>query len=177
MSRSSWFLSFGLFACIGCSAEVHHPANPTLRVVLFTETPFIAPGTNPHFVAHLVNDGAEPVTIVLPGDGSESAMRTPIVRWSPPMQLGGRCGNVNALKAEEVVTLQAGASVPLTGWIGLPSLKDPGKHHVSLELENIPDLEWRGLPLGRHNATAMDRVRRTPRFKAVSNVVEVQVQE
>jgi hypothetical protein len=44
-----------------------------------------------------------------------------------------------------------------------------------LELEHIPDLEWGGVPLGEHSPTAMARLRQTPAFKAVSNVVEVTV--
>ena len=44
-------------------------------------------------------------------------------------------------------------------------------------LENVPGLPWTGIPLGEHNAAAMEKVRRTPRFKAVSNVVEVEVKE
>lgn len=48
---------------------------------------------------------------------------------------------------------------------------------MSLELENVPDLQWRGEPLGKHNLAAMEKVRRSPRSKAVNNVVEVQVQE
>ena len=75
-----------------------------------------------------------------------------------------------------VITLKAGQRVRLA-WAGGPRLTKPGKHMVSLELENVPDLEWRGEPLGKHNTAAMEKVRRSPRFKAVSNVVEVQVQE
>jgi hypothetical protein len=104
-------------------------------------------------------------------------MRTPTVRWNPPMRIGGRCGNINSLKVDEIVTLNAGESVPLTGWIGSPTLNELGRHKVSLELENLPDLEWGGVPLGQHSVVAMNRVRRTSRFKAVSNVVEIQVQK
>jgi hypothetical protein len=46
---------------------------------------------------------------------------------------------------------------------------------VSLELQNIPDLVWRGIPLGEHDPSAMEMVRRSTPFKIVSNVVEVEV--
>ncbi len=182
-----WYL-FGLFALlvavvvlsmtvIRTFLEVHNPEKPNLRIELLTETPVIASGTHARFVANLVNDGPEPITIVLPGDGSESGMRTPIIRWNPPMRIRGRCGNINSLKTKEIVTLNAGESVPLKEWsIGSPTLNEPGRISVTLELENIPDLEWGGIPLGQNSVVAMYRVRRTSRFKAVSNVVEIQVQ-
>ncbi len=168
---------FGLLALIGCfNSAVHRPAEPKLRIELLSETPVVNSGGSPRFVADLVNDGAEPITIVLPGDGSEWGMRTPIVRWNPPM-LEGRCGNINPLKNDELVTLGAGERIRLKGWIHRPTLKEPGMYKVSLELENVPDLEWRGVPLGQHSRAAMERVRRTAPFKVVSNVVEIQVQE
>lgn len=179
MSRAGFLITaFGLLAPIGCSGNPDLPdvMEAKLSIELHTETPVISSGKNPRLVAHLVNDGAESVTIVLPGDGSESGMRTPIVRWNPPMREGRRCGNINALTADEVVTLRPGQRIRLKGWTCGPTLSEPGTHKVSLELENIPDLEWKGLPVGQHSKATMEKVRRTPRFKAVSNVVEVEVQ-
>ena len=179
MFRWRYFLTvFVLLLLMGCSdSTVHNPAEVKLRIELVTETPVLSSGMSPLFVAHLVNDAAESITIVLPGDGSECGMRTPIVRWNPPRLEGRRCGNINALKADEIVTLGAGERIRLKGWIQRPTLKEPGTHKVSLELENVPELEWRGEPLGQHSISAMERVRRTSAFKAVSNVVEIQVQK
>src|SRR5919201_6135680 len=73
------------------------------------------------FTATLLNKGKETVTLVTPGDGSDCGWRTPLVGWSVvkvsadnpragkhpdkvPLHRGARCGNVNALKADEVFT-------------------------------------------------------------------------
>jgi hypothetical protein len=135
-------------------------------------------GETPSFRAELINQGDKEITIVQPGDGSECGWRTPIVRWSPPMRTSiGRCGNINALKASEVVTLKPGERVLVSGWLGLPSLGKAGTHKVVLEMENVPGLEWGGLPLGKHDPAAMEKVRQSRPFKAVSNTVEVKVEE
>ena len=39
-------------------------------------------GDTPSFDATIINQGKKPVTLVLPGDGSESGWRTPVVGWS-----------------------------------------------------------------------------------------------
>jgi hypothetical protein len=161
---------------VGCSGEASGP-EPDLRIDLRVETPVVKLGENPRFTIYLVNDGTEAVTIVLPGDGSESGLRTPIVRWNPPFLYERRCGNIEALKSHEVIILGAGERTRLQKWVDRPTLSGPGKHEVSLELENIPDLKWGGIPLGEHDAAAMRKVRRTPRFKVRSNVVEVEVKE
>lgn len=149
-----------------------------MALELKAEKPAIKLGDMPSFRAELINQGDKEVTIVMPGDGSECGWRTPIVRWSPPMGTGGgRCGNINALKASEVVTLKAGERVAVSGWLGWPTLNKAGTHKVVLEIENVPGLEWGGLPLGKHDPATMERVRQSTAFKAVSNVVEVKVEE
>lgn len=134
---------------------------------------------NRKWSASLINHGAEPVVVVLPGDGSSVGWRTPIVRWSVTGEAGevepwsgGRCGNVNPLAPDEVVTLEAGESVSLDRY-GLlaPRLPKSGSVEVSLTYENVPDLEWQGLPLGRHDARAMVRVRASTPLSLRSNVV------
>jgi hypothetical protein len=150
------------------------PPRPALRIDLRVDNAVVKDGADAGFTAFLVNDGAEPVTVVLPGDGSDCGWRSPVVRWHPEQQHGARCGNINRLRDNEVVTLAAGERVRL-GWLGRPHLVGPGTHQVQLELEHIPDLEWGGVPLGEHSPTAMARLRQTPAFKAVSNVVEVTV--
>ena len=149
-----------------------------IALELKAEKPTIKLGEMPSFRAELINQGDKEVTIVQPGDGSDCGWRTPIVRWSPAMRTGvGRCGNINALKASEVVTLKPGERVPVSGWLGSPSLSKAGTHKVVLEIENVPGLEWGGLPLGKHDPAAMEKVRRSTAFKAVSNAVEVKVEE
>jgi hypothetical protein len=86
-----------------------------------------------------------------------------------------RCGNINCLKPEEVVELAPGQRVKL-GWVGAPSL-NLGMNKVSVEVEHVPTLKWRGVPLGEHDAATMKKVQALPAFKVTSNVVEVQVRE
>ena len=50
-------------------APATRPA-PRLRLELSTRTPKVAPGEWLKFSAVLFNEGREPVTVVLPGDGS-----------------------------------------------------------------------------------------------------------
>jgi hypothetical protein len=156
-------------------------ANPTSDVPVALElkavTPVVQAGKSPEFTAELINKGPEPITVVLPGDGSESGWRTPIITWNPPMPRGGRCGNINRLKAQEVVTLRPDQRLRLGPWIGAPTLTEPGKHKVRLTLENRPQMKWKGVPLGEHDPAAMARVRASLPFKVVSNVVEIEVLE
>ena len=177
---SGIFLACGILSTCGCfeNTEVFRPEKINLRIELHTDTPTIDSGKNPKLTAQLFNDGTEPITVVLPGDGSLHGWRTPIVRWNPPIRdsVIRDCGNVNSLKANEVVTLNPGASHHLD-WIYWPDLPNPGVHQISLELENVPDLKWCGIPLGGHDSTTMKRVRRTAPFKAVSKVIEIQVRE
>jgi hypothetical protein len=87
-----------------------------------------------------------------------------------------RCGNINSLKANEVVALAPGGRVGLD-WLGEPSLGVAGAYKVSVELERIPDLQWQGVLLAEHDAEAMRKLRRSAGFKVVSNVVEIQVRK
>ena len=169
----------------GDGAGAAGPPAPALRIILRAAKPVIERGESPGWRAFLVNDGAAPVTVVLPGDGSDCGWRTPVVRWrerddpADPVAVGGfRCGNINSLRPEEVVTLPPGGQVELADWMGWPTPAGARTHHVWVELENIPDLEWTGVTLGPgHDPVALQRVRQSPRFKAVSNVVAVEVRE
>jgi hypothetical protein len=145
-----------------------------LVIDLRADTPVIRPGDIPRFTAHLVNPGTRAMTVVLPGDGSSCGWRTPVIRWNPPMQADRDCGNSNALKPEDVITLEPGRRVRLN-WLGWPTLPGGGTHKVSLVMEHIPDLRWAGVPLGTHDREALREIRRSKGFKAESNVVEVRV--
>lgn len=142
------------------------------------EGPAIWRVQEPVFTAHLVNHGDSATTVVLPGDGSESGSRTPIVRWTPSFPSSGvrMCGNINALKAQEVQTLEPGERLKLDGWIGGPSIDRPGTYTVSLELRHIPDMNWSGIPIGDHDSGALQRIRESRPFTAKSNSIEVVVQ-
>lgn len=127
----------------------------------------------------LTNHGDQPATIVTPGDGSAWGMRTPVIRWSPDFHSGlARCGNINALKAAQIITLGPGEKMEFPGWrISSASLPGPGKHLVKVEMEHIPDMPWSTLPLGKHDPAAMDAARRLNAYKLVSNTIEIEVAE
>ncbi len=131
-----------------------------LAIELQADTPVIRRGEIPRLTAHLVNRGAQPMKVVLPGDGSSCGWRTPVIRWAPPMQVDGRCGNINALKAAEVITVGPGERVELR-WLGWPTLATVGTQQVSLEIEHLPDLQWAGRPLGEHDPEAMAKIRQS----------------
>jgi hypothetical protein len=144
-----------------------------LRIDLRTTTPVVKAGSDARFMAFFVNDGSDPVPVVLPGDGSEYGMRSPVVRWQPEWA-GGRTGNFDSLRADEVRTLAPGERVEIKCHGG-PVLPGPGTHWVRLEVEHVPDLKWESVTLGQDDSATLASIRRMPPFKAVSNVVEVTV--
>jgi hypothetical protein len=177
MIRSSSLFVLSLVVAAGCRQGPSAPKpipNAKLRIELSTDSRPISPGGIPDLNAVLINDGPEAAVIVLPGDGSVRGLRSPIVRWNPPMVSAG-CGNIDRLMRSELVTLEAGDRIHLSRAIGWPELSKPGKQMVSLELENVPGLVWRGIPLGEHDPVAMEMVRNSMPFKVVSNVVEIEV--
>jgi hypothetical protein len=159
------------------------PPVPNLRIDLRAGKTVVKPGESPEWRAFLVNDGSAPVTVVLPGDGSNCGWRTPVVRWrsgddpADPLLVGGRCGNINSLRPEEVIDLAPGQRVELTEWMHWPTPGGVRTHRIWVELENIPDLRWQGVTFRDHDPVAMQRIRQSPSFKAVSNVVAVEVRE
>lgn len=146
-------------------------------------------GGAPDLKPTIVNQGAKPVALVLPGDGSESKWRTPVVGWSVlsadelaqkhlpevPVFHGGRCGNINAIKLKEVFTLQPGESRSLGEWAGQPALAAPGRYRVVFYYQNIPDLKITGIPLGEHETGALDKIAHSTPCKLMSNEVVVEV--
>lgn len=133
-------------------------------------------------VAELVNAGSDAVTLVLPGDGSESGWRTPIVRWevtrkgyTPPQML--RCGNVNSLMPGEVFDLPPGGVRRLENWI--PSILGvkSGTYRLRLIYINDPTLEWQGLPDVDHDFVEMGRVKRSTPCRVESNEISVRVRK
>jgi hypothetical protein len=137
--------------------------------LLVTEAPVSLRPPSP-FAARLTNLAKHPITIVLPGDGSESAMRTPIIAWSvlpvtsdlphpeePPLPGLSRCGNMNSLAAGEIVSLEPGESVRFEEWMWRPTFPGPGEYRVVLYYSNVPDRDWQGV--GFHDAHLMARVR------------------
>jgi hypothetical protein len=134
-------------------------------------------GEAPHFTATLINRGDHDVTLVEPGDGSSCGWRTPLLEWSKSKWRESRCGTINALKSGEVFTLKPGGTHHLSGWLRSPFLPRPGLYRVSLKYANDPNLKWSGIPLGQDDETALEEVRHSTRMAAVSNAVEIVVEE
>jgi hypothetical protein len=160
-------LAFSLTGGVLCSAyplQDRQEATPaTLDLHISAKATSLTLGQQPQITATITNKGKAPVTLVLPGDGSESGWRTPLVGFSSikidkekskhpatvPLYRGGRCGNVNALKSNEVFSLAPGKSQDLSGWIGSPRFTELGTYSVVFYYSNDPELKWRGVPLGR----------------------------
>lgn len=161
----------------------------TAKCELRLELPLKAKALS-HAKVRITNVGDTPVTLVMPGDGSDCRWRTPIVAWSflpvdskdqhpkePPRCGGARCGNINPLKADEVFALNPGDRKDLNKWIGFPFALSPGKYRAVFYYSNVPDLKWSGLPLGNHHEDAMRRIERSTPISLVSNEVQVEIIE
>jgi hypothetical protein len=87
-----------------------------------------------------------------------------------------RCGNINALKANEVFDIPPSKEVGLNAWVGFPPL-DPGKHKVIVRYFNLPEYVWKGKPLGEHDKKAMQRVKNSLKAALESNPFEIMVEK
>ena len=127
------------------------------------------------FTAELVNPSSSPITVVLPGDGSEVGWRTPIVRWTPPSS-SLRCGLVDSVSARDLVLLEPSQRLAFD-CLGAPVFDGPGTCQVSLEIEHDPNTKWGRLPTRPEDSATMDRIRRLPPYRVKSNTVQVIVRE
>jgi hypothetical protein len=186
-------LAFSLTGGVLCSADPlqdrQEATTATLDLHISAKATSLTLGQQPQITATITNKGKAPVTLVLPGDGSESGWRTPLVGFSSikidkekpkhpatvPLYRGGRCGNVNALKSNEVFSLAPGKSQDLSGWIGSPRFTEPGTYSVVFYYSNDPELKWRGIPLGKHDPDAMKRVEKSHKCLLISNELNLTV--
>jgi len=126
----------------------------------------------------LVNRGNQEVVLVQPGDGSNCGWRTPLIEWSHGSWFHApRCGNINAFKADEVFSLKPGESQQLCDWVQVPRLAHPGRYRLTVRYTNNPDQSWIGSPLGKHDDAAIQAVHFSTKLSAVSNTVEIVVEE
>ena len=139
--------------------------------------------------AELTNNGDLPIKMVLPGDGSVVGWRTPLIKWSVEkiddvqnvqhefhFRSGPRCGNINRVRAEEIVSLKKSETVSFEeGWISYPLIPcAAGKYAIKMSYENIPDLKWAGM--GYHQNYIMRKIRATDYIKIESNEIIVEVE-
>lgn len=159
-----------------CGVELHLRAEGAVIAVGHQQ---IDPWTA--FDVELVNTGDRAVTLVMPGDGSDAAWRTPILRWSVSSETGYetpplfRCGNVNPLRPDEVFTLAPGERRRLPQWVPPISGVSPGAYTLRLTYINDPTLKWQGVPLGPHDPAAIERIRESTPCRAISNELKVTV--
>ena len=165
------------------------PRSNELSLLLSAKNSVLRLGEDPSIQIHITNNGNETVTLVHPGDGSESGWRTPVVQWSileagdpaehpaqPDSDLKvDRCGNVNALGWDEVFRIAPGESKELKEW--LPPFRKPGSYRVKFLYANRPSIEWKGIVMGMHNPAAMLRVRHSTEATLASNEVTFTVME
>lgn len=145
----------------------------------------LAAHASPHgtrFVGTLVNDGSASFSLVEPGDGSDAGFRTPAIKWKVTTPAGdpvprldrGRCGNMNAIQAREIFTLAPHARHVLSEWFGSPDVA-PGRYLIVAVYENDPRAPVRGISLGHHDDTAMERIRSSTPCRVESNAVTADI--
>lgn len=145
-----------------------------VALVLSPDRQSIRAGEVPTLTATLINRGSQEVTLVKPGDGSECAWRTPLVEWSAGDALPRlRCGNMNALQADEVFTLGSGESCLLDFWY-IPRFSRPGRYSLAMRYTNFPKIVLREEAIRDPMAR---RMRQSTRVSTVSNKVEVVVHQ
>lgn len=73
--------------------------------------------------------------------------------------------------------LKPGEEVQFNSWVGGPAFRNAerGTVKVAVRYFNLPDLKWKGLPLGEHDPKAMERIKGSTRITLESNVVEIVV--
>lgn len=161
--------------------------SPSLSLKLSAEATTVRVMEQPKVYIVITNGGRESVVLVRPGDGSDRELRTPLVKWLvEPIPGEGDsegivravmlCGNINALRPDEVFTLAPGESETFRTPVWAVFSK-PGKYRVRYEYENRPLMEWGGIVLGEHSEAAMRRVRESTACKLTSDEVIFTVTE
>ena len=155
---------------------------PRLELRLTYDGQPIHAGDTKEVRAVVTNHGPSKATLVLPGDGSYTGRRTPLVHWSivsadsatshsatptgPPRP---DCGNMDPLTPDQVYTLQPGQSRELA----TAYLPRPGTYRVVFNYRNAPALEWLGVFEDIGNTMA--RVSASTPCALVSNEIIVRV--
>ena len=171
------FVAIALFGNYGCAKQ---KTSAQIDIVLTTTTPVVKMGQAPQFSISLTNRGKRSVTLVKPGEGSLYGWRTPIISWSGINDdyLSPRCGNISALKKEEVFKIDPGEKIQLYSRWTYPLFSlQLGTYEVAFNYENVPKLDWTDFSLGRPDRFALRRLRNSTPFKGTSNTVTIVVVE
>lgn len=156
-------------------------------------------GIFPFDVAIQIENGGDgPVRLVMPGDGSDCSLRTPLVGWSIlplhtntdhpapnecPQNFFPRCCDViGSLEKSDVFVVHRGGSRSLSHVFEIKSSLehlllntpiDPGTYRFVFYYSNHPELEFGGV--GIHDATAMQQLTETDHVELISNEVLVEI--
>jgi hypothetical protein len=140
----------------------------------------LRPNETPSVTAHLTNDGERPLSLVFPGDGSYTGLRTPIIEWTfvhgGTIRGSGFCGNINALRRGEVFILGPGETRELPAGLRFLALPTTGSFRAAMTYSNDPALPFRGVPLGPHDEAELARLRASARCRITSNPIEIQIE-
>lgn len=169
------------------------PAAPSTATVppagLVLEIKAAGPPTNAEYrpiLVTLVNKGDKPVSLVMPGDGSSSGWRTPLIGWSVikkgeagkhpnevPLYKGPRCKQMNPLQKSEIFTLQPGQSKKLE-WTSIPDQVDkPGTYRLVCYYANNPEIPWHAWR--QHDPEAIKLAQQSTKCFLRSNEIEIEV--
>lgn len=192
MLRTAALTCAALALSLCAHADESGPAKtkPTLTLTIKAAKAKVKAGDWPAMSITITNKGAEAVSLPLPGDGSSSGWRPPVVGWSvlpktskeahaktPPPFKGGRCGNINAIKPTDLVELKPGASKTYKpGWFGGPQFDKPGTYRVVLLYQHDPKLPVRGLAMGTHDPETLAAIRACPARTLRSNEITITVE-
>src|SRR5579871_3670301 len=128
------------------------PSTRGLTLTIRTDKGEQEPGGSVTLVAEIQNSRSEAVTLVAPGDGSESGLRTPVMWWSvtkvgevlpwkrrfDSLSAGRSCGNMNPLEEHDLFTLVPGETKVLNEWTGQVTFVEPGTYRVVCHYANRP---------------------------------------
>lgn len=195
MSRASSLLLLAPLACTATSPDSRtlaatrdsHPITLSpgpaqklrLELSLKHGPAVIDVGQHVEVAANIRNVSPDPVTVVLPGDGSAAALREPHISFTGTLDRGrgptplvprvdrGRCGMFDSDWHDDIVTIPPGGDVPLE-WLGVPSLAlamdTPGRIALTMHYrwtagEGVPDFD-------------PDDMAATPAFELTSNALQ-----
>lgn len=141
----------------------------------------------------ITNDTAKAVTLVLPADGSDAHMRTPITGWSlistnslgpidrhpeTPVPRKRGYGDINALRRDQVFILPIRGKKSFSAWLAPRDFAAaPGVYRAVFYYINDPKLKLTGYVLGKHDAGVEKRIRSSTPCRLVSNEIAVTVKD
>ncbi|MCP4438273.1 MAG: hypothetical protein GY810_04950 [Aureispira sp.] len=148
--------------------------------------------------AQLLNNSTDSLLVVLPGEGSVSGWRTPIMGWSiinldsnevhsdnfpsiPELTL--LCANVNQVTEKDLTKIAPASSASLS-WIDfhrvfdVKTLNKVGTYSIKLYYKNTPDLDWEKIGYLSYTEEAAIRIKNeTQEFMISSNEIIIKIIE